>query len=291
VKRRIDVIPVTLLAGCLFPSLADLSGGADGGLDAPNDTVAPFDGGSSDGDAASDGGDAAANPYVAVVLADQPIAYYRLDETSGTTAHDSSGHGLDATYGSSVVLGVGGLVGSDHAAQFDGSADAGFANFIHMPPTVALEPTMTITVECWVRMVGTQPGPYVSLVSYGNDVQAPFQPWVLQLGSDIPSFYLAHADGGSFAVAPGAASIGATHYLAGTYDGDNVTVYVDGTPTTTKASGPIGHYDTTNGFGIGSGGSGLLPTFSGVIDEIAVYGTALSAQRIGEHMTTGLTAP
>lgn len=36
--------------------------------------------------------------YSAAVLADSPTAYYHLDETSGTIAHDSSGGGLNAAY-------------------------------------------------------------------------------------------------------------------------------------------------------------------------------------------------
>ena len=39
-----------------------------------------------------------AQKYDAKVLATNPIAYYKLGETSGTTAVDSSGNGLDATY-------------------------------------------------------------------------------------------------------------------------------------------------------------------------------------------------
>jgi hypothetical protein len=53
-------------------------------------------------DPAGDGGsrDTAAS-YVATVLADRPIVYYRLDEPGGAVAADSSGNGFDGTYNSS----------------------------------------------------------------------------------------------------------------------------------------------------------------------------------------------
>jgi hypothetical protein len=63
-----------------------------------------------------------AKTYAELVLADRPLAYFRFDETSGTVAHDSSGHGIDGSYGKDVVLGAQGLLARDagHAATFMG---------------------------------------------------------------------------------------------------------------------------------------------------------------------------
>ncbi len=36
--------------------------------------------------------------YISEVLSDNPLGYYQLNETSGTTAIDSSGNGQDGTY-------------------------------------------------------------------------------------------------------------------------------------------------------------------------------------------------
>ena len=51
----------------------------------------------------SDGSD----PYLAAVLADAPIVYYRMNELSGTVAADSSGNNRHATYGGGPTLGSG----------------------------------------------------------------------------------------------------------------------------------------------------------------------------------------
>src|SRR6202035_1756866 len=43
--------------------------------------------------------------YASTVLADSPLVYYRMNETSGTVAADSSGHGYTGTYGAGIALG------------------------------------------------------------------------------------------------------------------------------------------------------------------------------------------
>ena len=49
---------------------------------------------------------APAGYYANAVLADHPLAYYPLNDTSGTAATDSSGNGLNATYVGGVQLGL-----------------------------------------------------------------------------------------------------------------------------------------------------------------------------------------
>jgi hypothetical protein len=40
--------------------------------------------------------------FVNVILADNPVAYYRFNETSGTLVTDSSGNGFDGAYRNGV---------------------------------------------------------------------------------------------------------------------------------------------------------------------------------------------
>jgi Concanavalin A-like lectin/glucanases superfamily len=61
--------------------------------------------------------------YDSAVLALSPYAYYRLDETSGTTAADTSGHGHNGTYegtpGTHYTLGQASIVpGTSYTAKF-----------------------------------------------------------------------------------------------------------------------------------------------------------------------------
>jgi hypothetical protein len=95
--------------------------------------------------------------YSAAVLADHPLAYYRLDESSGTSAHDFSGNGRDAIYRNGVGLRIpGALESADTAAAFDGRDD-----YIQVPGPWGGAGWREVTIEAWVNVIATS-----------NDIQA-----------------------------------------------------------------------------------------------------------------------
>src|SRR5438128_6400185 len=62
--------------------------------------------------------------YSAVILADNPLGYWRLGESDPSQpAKDASGNGNDGTYNLGVTVGQPGAISrdSDTAVQFDGS--------------------------------------------------------------------------------------------------------------------------------------------------------------------------
>lgn len=74
--------------------------------------------------ASSSDADASSSAYASVILADSPLAYFHLDETTGTTLVDASGHGHNAT-SSTVLLGQpGAFAGSGNSVHFNGNAFA-----------------------------------------------------------------------------------------------------------------------------------------------------------------------
>src|SRR5215469_15882953 len=89
----------------------------------------------------------AASPsnYEAAVLSDHPAAYYRLGETSGTTAVDSSGNGHNGAYSGGVTFGQPGPLFIDPVSSvaFDGSTGHVNSGFIPASPGA--------TIEAWVR--------------------------------------------------------------------------------------------------------------------------------------------
>jgi hypothetical protein len=82
----------------------------------------------------------AASAYSAAVLADSPLAYYRLGEASGTTMTDSSGNSRNGTYAGSPTLGAPGLVtgDSDTAVTFNGTSQQAQVAFGSWMNTTAL---------------------------------------------------------------------------------------------------------------------------------------------------------
>src|SRR5690348_15293133 len=86
---------------------------------------------------------AAANAadYPTTILADKPVAYYRLEETSGSVAADSSGNQLDATYlqNTAATYPLLGQPGIDtNSAFFNGGANAAH---VDIPYNILLSPT------------------------------------------------------------------------------------------------------------------------------------------------------
>ena len=91
--------------------------------------------------------------YGRTVLNDDPLYYWPLDETSGTTAADISGNGENATAGTGVTKGVAGAVsGSGTAFQFPGTSTGNLAT------TVSRAGIMTFSVEAWFKTTSTNGG-------------------------------------------------------------------------------------------------------------------------------------
>src|SRR5687768_14662270 len=82
--------------------------------------------------------------YSMTVLADAPVAYWRLGEASGPFAFDATGHGHTGTYMMSPGLGTPGAIAgdSDTAVRFDGIND-------HVRFNQVLGGNFTL--EAWIR--------------------------------------------------------------------------------------------------------------------------------------------
>jgi len=96
--------------------------------------------------------------YSAGVMALSPVGFWQLNETSGTTAHDSSGNGNDGTYQAGVSLGVAGVPNppftgfpaGGHAARFSSAASSSWVALTNLPIT-----TNTVTFTMWIYPTNT----------------------------------------------------------------------------------------------------------------------------------------
>ena len=86
--------------------------------------------------------------YKATILADGPLAYYRLNETSGTVAHDISGNGNNGVLSGVSSYSVPGLIygGSDTAISFTASGA------VTPPPNLNLTGLPAFSVEYWIQL-------------------------------------------------------------------------------------------------------------------------------------------
>jgi Concanavalin A-like lectin/glucanases superfamily len=287
--RVLGLMVVGGACGCV--SLSGLTGGErDAAADhAPDDARAKLDDSAGAGahDAPAYAADAALGAYGSAVMADQPIAYYPMNETSGTVLHDLGPSHANGTYGASVVLGAAGLVtsSSDTSAQFPGGGAAA-NNIASVDPTSALEPPMSFSIELFVEEDVANPSmkQAIDLVSEGQDSNQPFSLQIAQSNQFevwLPAVTTTADFTGTTVLAPGQA-----YQVVMTYDGTTARLYVDGQM---EASGPAAgalDYSDLGGYGLGIGcgfDESYRYALQGRIGQVSLYGSALSRERVAAH--------
>lgn len=247
---------------------------------------------------------AAKADYASTVLADDPVAFFRLNETNGSPmVADSSGNGYigyvnyeDQSDGVTVYPQLG-LPGIDtNSALFATSTGTSQGN-IDIPVDSTLNP---------VTSDGTNGAPFSAEVW----VQATLHPSGYEVPLDDSGFFNTvnpNSSGWNFYQTPGAASIwsfslrpdpgfvgngpavvlGSWTQLVLSYNGTNVTFYVNGVAYETYAVPDFIANDGSEDMLLGEGpATGQVP-FDGGVDDVALYAYALSAAQVANHYTVG----
>lgn len=197
---------------------------------------------------------------------------WRLDELSGTTAADAMG-ASPGVYVNGPTLAVGGLVRDDldTAASFDGVDD-----HVAITPTAPLDLKDGVTLEAWVK-ADTFRG---SMIRRNNSYE-------LRPQSNGSVLFRVWIDGTVQSLTSGTETVSAgdIHHLVGTYDGASMKIYADGLQVASRLqAGPMSH--DLNPLYIGR--NDYLDTyFKGIIDEVAIYSEALSADTVLERFERG----
>jgi alpha-tubulin suppressor-like RCC1 family protein len=230
---------------------------------------------------------ASTSTYAQTILGDTPQAYWRLDELSGTTFADSTGRGNTGTLNSGVTLGAPGAIASDPT---DTSVLLGTATGVHInvasPP--AISTTGGVSLEAWVNPISTAgSGPTVVSLNASSNLGT-YNLTVTTSGTNagLVSFRggISSTQTGIISSAAGAAPNGQWSYLVGTFDGTTMKLYVNGTLVTSHtASASLGQALTSATLG----GNNL----QGDLDEVAVYGYALTASQVQAHFNASISTP
>jgi len=235
--------------------------------------------------------------YKAVVLADSPVAFWMLNETSGTTAYDSSGNGNTGTYIGGPTLGAStGLSGLPSGVALNGSGQ-----YVSVPGSASLGAISTaFTVEGWFNM-GLVTGGYLGSMGGTNR-------YIEVVTGPTPTQDALATDGalGMFAVLSGGninagnwltttaypVTNGVLHHLVITYlSGSPVGTFVDGVSVANNFSSGSGTVTNSSAQPWMLGGrnlSGTLETAQMVFNNFAIYNTVLSAARIQAHYNAGI---
>lgn len=209
-------------------------------------------------------------------------AYYNF-ETTTNLGLDTQGANALTTSGNAVAS-TNRVIGA-YSLSLDGAGDY----LSTTTPTTALTPTSTITVAAWVRITG------------GSAAQEPVGFFTRRTGSVTTSPYRITVSTTATGVDP-AARIGTTaernvtadlnygtsgpwRHMVMTYDGSQLRLFSDGIfQTQTSATGSLSFGTGTafQSFAIGAQRSdtGVFNTVFGLIDDVGIWGRALSAREI-----------
>jgi RHS repeat-associated protein len=217
----------------------------------------------------------AALDYSNAVLADNPAGFWRLNETSGTVAADSSPNHLDGTYGSHATLGAPGPLANNPEPAVSGIG-TGFD--VSVPDADILKPTQ-VTLEAWVDSSAhiVFGGTVVEKRDHLNDYGLALDPNTGDPGSIV--FYVQDINSAQVETHIPA---GQWSYVVGTYNGTTVNLYVNG-----QLAGSLDYHAT-----LAYGSSNLLlGGWTGSLANVAVYDTALSADQVRAHYLAATVGP
>jgi len=200
------------------------------------------------------------------------VAYWRFDETSGTTASDSSGNGHDGT-----IMGdpqwVPGKLGG--ALEFDGSGD-----YVDCGSSPDFEIAVNITIACWIKV----------------DV---FDKTWQAIITTSDSSWRVHRSSSSNNIAWGSSGLSPTDltgttdvstgdwfHIAAVYNGAQKLLYINGNlDASSDSTGNITASSVPVYIGENSGATGRF--WAGLIDDVRIYKRALTDTEILGVMSGG----
>ncbi len=199
------------------------------------------------------------------------VGYWEFDETSGSTAYDSSGNNIDASvFGGNWESG--GQI--DGALDFDGTDD-------YVDTTIASNAISDLTFCMWFQSDDAG--------SIGDDEVA--QRFITQMRTSTTSrlalginnnrLAVYWHDGSSNVEQTGGPnlSVGQWYHAVVTYDGSDVRLYLDGSEKDSFSESSMSSSSTSTNIQIGRERDGLR-YFDGLLDDVRVYRRALTEVEI-----------
>jgi hypothetical protein len=214
--------------------------------------------------------------YSVAVLPTAPVVYYRLDESSGTSAANlGSGAAMNGTYTSATLgtagprpaSGFNGFESGNNAPTFNGSSS------LVAGPNGFFNGRNSFTVGGWIYPTATPPA-RTGLFGQNDCVEFGF---VSGTGLELWT-----PGGGSVTGIPYPFGLNSWHHIVGVGDGTTVRIYIDGQLAGTGGTATANYGSSAFNFNIGGGGvqDATGNFFTGQIDEVVAYHRALSAAEV-----------
>jgi hyaluronoglucosaminidase len=238
-----------------------------------------FDARTTDGSVPHDTGpvaDSARDAYYDAVMADHPIAYWRLGDSAEVAKDELAAH--DALFSGGVTEGQpGALAASPNRA----TAFNGMDGEAQTTKGISFATMQPFTIEIWIDE--TAPDTYWHFLTCEPRVLGMPQAGYALLQTPTGVMFERIPNPGQYdQTGTTLIQAGTWTHIAGVYDGTSVTLYVDGVAhQTAPAPEPADDFESPVFLGAHIDGA----YFSGSLDEAAVYDRALSQQALLEHYT------
>jgi hypothetical protein len=199
------------------------------------------------------------------------MAWYKFDETSGTTAIDATNRGQDGAYNGSPTLNVtaNGAASQGTAAAFNGSN--------YMQATGLYEKSSSVSAAAWVRLDGVD--------SLGSDVISLGDCFLLRLNSGSSGAAAKYYNGSTWITATASQYVLNTgwHHFAAVLDGGStLKLYIDGIEAaSTAASGAISYTGQGANTRVASHANGFTNVdLTGRVDDVRIFNRALKPDEV-----------
>ncbi|WP_131106063.1 LamG domain-containing protein [Ornithinimicrobium sufpigmenti] len=223
-----------------------------------------------------------ADTYGQAVFDHEPNLYWRLAETSGTTAGDAGSMLNNGTYrGGHTLNQPGALAGVDNpAVTFNGSSGYVSSNTQFLNPQV-------FSTEAWFKTSTTRGGKIIGFGNQQASLSSTYDRHVY-MADDGRLIFGVYTGVEERITTAGTYNDGSWHHMVATLSEEGMRLYVDGalvgTNPTSRAESFNGYW-RVGGDRVWSGATSAF--FDGTIDEVAVYSQPLTLEQVQHNYTTG----
>ncbi|OVE82779.1 hypothetical protein BVY04_00040, partial [bacterium M21] len=202
-------------------------------------------------------------------------AHWKLDETNGTTAADSSGHGHDAVNSGGITVNQAGVL--ERSYNFDGSTGSLTATGYKGVTGMASR-----TVAAWIKTTASN----AAILCWGSTGAGQKWNFRVQTGDGTAGAIRVEVNGG-YIVGSTVVNDGQWYHVAAVLDNDGtpdvkeVQLYVNGVLETSSKSGSSS-INTMSDRDVLIGKDFLARYFNGSLDDVRIYDKALTPQEVAD---------